>query len=75
MVEAYKRSNDEFVWSIRHISLQINHHEEHLQQPSLPQQTLQNTLNANKATITHIFISFCKFCLYIQNQFTRNKVY
>jgi len=34
---------------------------------------LQNTTNAEEVTITHIFISFCKFCLHAQNQFAQNR--
>lgn len=34
---------------------------------------LQNTTTAEEVTITHIFISFCKFCLHTQNRFARKR--
>lgn len=36
----------------------------HLQQQSRPQQVLQNTMAVKEITLTHDFISFCKFCFH-----------
>lgn len=46
----------------------------HLQKQSQLQQVLQNTIAVQEITLTHDFISFCKFCFHTQNQFAETKI-